>query len=380
MQRYGEWLMINVLFIHSSSELYGSDRSLLNIVKNINKNKFKVFVLLPCDGPLAVEMKKLKYVQVENYEVAVLRRKNLSFHGGIQYLKEFHESVKFITHFIEMHNIDIVDTNTAVVFPGAVAAKKEKIKSVWHIREIIENNIENKVISFMMNRYADLIVANSKSTGKALNVSQNKVRVVYNAVDESYNNGLIKHDGFVVGMAGRINRWKGQKLFVDAAEIVHKTKPEVKFLIAGDVYKGEDFLKEDLIHYIDKKMLNGVVSLLGQVNDMPSFYKGLDIFVLPSIQPEPFGLVVIEAMEYGIPVVATNHGGPVEIIDDGFNGYLVDYKNAEEMAERILFLARNEGVRKKVGNNGKREKRDKFSVESMTHEVENAFSEVMGIE
>ena len=79
--------MVNVLFIHSSSELYGSDRSLLNIVKYINKDKYKVHVILPCEGPLVEEMKKVKDVKVEIFEVAVLRRKNLSLKGGIAYLK-----------------------------------------------------------------------------------------------------------------------------------------------------------------------------------------------------------------------------------------------------------------------------------------------------
>ena len=67
------------------------------------------------------------------------------------------------------------------------------------------------------------------------------------------------------------------------------------------------------------KNLNNKVILLGQVDDMMSFYKGLDIFILPSIQPEPFGLVVIEAMNNKLPVVATNHGGPVEIIENKVN-------------------------------------------------------------
>ena len=62
--------------------MYGSDRSLLNIVKYIDKSEFKVHVILPCDGPLVDEMKKISGVTVEIFEVAVLRRKNLSVKGG----------------------------------------------------------------------------------------------------------------------------------------------------------------------------------------------------------------------------------------------------------------------------------------------------------
>lgn len=103
--------MKNVLFVHSSSELYGSDRSLLNIVKNLDKNEFNIFVLLPCQGPLVEEMRKLENITVEIYEVAVLRRKNLSIRGGVEYLKKLIQSTAFIKKYIKRNNIDIVDIN-----------------------------------------------------------------------------------------------------------------------------------------------------------------------------------------------------------------------------------------------------------------------------
>ena len=368
--------MKNILFIHSSSEMYGSDRSLLNIVKYIDKSEFKVHVILPCDGPLVDEMKKISEVTVEIFEVAVLRRKNLSVKGGLEYLKQYTASLSYLKKYIRKNNIDIVDTNTAVVFPGAVAAKKCGIKSVWHIREIIRSKLENRVISFVMNRYADIIVANSKSTGAALMVNQDKVRVIYNAVEETAGDSNKECTTMNVGMAGRINRWKGQKLFVDAAEIVHTQMPDIKFKIAGDVYKGEEYIKENLICYIREKHLEDVVSLLGQVNDMSLFYNDIDLFVLPSIQPEPFGLVVIEAMEYGIPVIATNHGGPVEIIDNGIDGYLVDYGSAEEMASRIIELMSDYNKLKAMGCSGRIKKRSTFAVENMVKNVEKVFHEV----
>ena len=368
--------MTNVLFIHSSSELYGSDRSLLNIVKYINKNKYKVHVVLPCEGPLVDEMKKVKGVKVVIYEVAVLRRKNLSVKGGFVYLRDYSRSCKFLKQYIKEHKIDIVDTNTAVVFPGAVAARKCRIKSSWHIREIIKSNLENKVISHIMKRNADVIIANSKASGKALNVPESKIRVVYNAVEDRDKVNVAPH-GITVGMAGRINRWKGQKLLVDAAAIVNKKYPDVIYNIAGEAYTGEEFIKEDLISYIEEKGLSQSVKLLGQVNNMSEFYSGLDIFVLPSTQPEPFGLVVIEAMNFGLPVIATNHGGPVEIIEEGVDGYLVDWEDATQMAERIIELIENPELRKTMGVNGQRKKSEQFSVTAMVNNVEKVFEEIL---
>lgn len=366
----------NVLFVHSSSELYGSDRSLLNIVKNINKDEFKVFVILPCQGPLVEEIRKIENVTVDIFEVAVLRRKNLSIKGGAKYLKELIQSTSFIKSYIKNNYIDIVDTNTAVVFPGAIAAKQCGIKSVWHIREIINSNFENNVISLIMNRYADIIVANSKSTGEALNVDKKKIRVVYNAVEDPLVSKK-NHEGLVVGMAGRINRWKGQKIFVDMAEIVHRQFPNAIFEIAGEAYIGEEYLKEDLQKYIQDKNLDNCVRLLGQINNMKRFYEGLDVFVLPSTQPEPFGLVVIEAMAYEIPVVATNHGGPVEIITEGKDGYLVDFISANQMAERVEKLLSDKNLRREMGKFGARKRAEMFSVSAMVAGIEKVFKEAI---
>lgn len=371
--------MKNILFLHSSSEMYGSDRSLLNIVQTIDKTQYKVFVLLPCPGPLVEEMKKIPDVTTEIFEVAVLRRKNLSIKGGFAYLREFIRSYRYVKRYIKEHNIHIVDTNTAVVFPGAIAAKHAGVKSVWHIREIIKSNLENKVISFMMQHYSDLIIANSRATGAALKVDQRKVRVVYNAVTQKEDTALTPHARPTVGMAGRINRWKGQKLFADAAQIVKKSIPDALFLIAGEAYTGEEHLRKDLEEYIAQKDLQDTVVLLGQVNNMDSFYKGLDVFALPSTQPEPFGLVVIEAMEYALPVVATNHGGPTEIITDGRDGYLVSHENAEEMAARLLELLSDDRKRTKMGNVSQEKKRRLFAVSNMVNAIEKIFEEVLTI-
>lgn len=365
--------MKNILFIHSSAELYGSDRSLLYLASNMNKEKFGVHVLLPTYGPLVDEMKKLQGVTVDIFEVAVLRRKNLSVKGMYQYARDFSASCRYIKNYIKEHNIDVVYTNTAVVFPGGVAAKRMHVKSVWHIREIIKSNFENKVVSFMVDRYSDVIIANSGATGRAICKKDDKVKIVYNAVvDKTDRMVPVKAQGkdWMVGMAGRINRWKGQKLFADAAELVLKQVPNVCFKIAGAAYQGEEFLEEDLRAYIAEKGLTENILLLGQVNDMDGFYSNLDVFVLPSTQPEPFGLVVLEAMEWAVPVVATNHGGPVEILNDGQDGYLVSYESAEEMADRIVKLLTDDTCRMEIGSNGKKRKREAFSLQNTVTGIE----------
>ena len=105
-------IMNNIVFLHSSSELYGSDRSLLNLVKNLDKDKFNITVILPEDGPLVDKINRFDNVEVIINELAVLRRKNLSLSGMSQYFIMLIKSIKFINNLIKEKNIDIVYTNT----------------------------------------------------------------------------------------------------------------------------------------------------------------------------------------------------------------------------------------------------------------------------
>ena len=95
--------MKNILFLHGSSELYGSDRSLLNIVKYIDKEKMNIHVILPGTGVLFDEIKKVPKVKVEVFDIAVLRRKNISIRGGLQYVKAFFRSYAYIKQYIRKY-------------------------------------------------------------------------------------------------------------------------------------------------------------------------------------------------------------------------------------------------------------------------------------
>lgn len=369
--------MKNILFIHSSSELYGSDRSLLNTIKNLKKEKYNIYVLLPTEGPLYDELLKLGYVHVMIDELAVLRRKNLTIQGIGKYFIDLIKSIFKICQLIKKYNIDIVDTNTSVVFSGAISAKIMHKISIWHIREIISSSFENFIFSLMLYMFSNKIIANSNATKKNLkSFAQSKVEVVHNAIEvlPTISRNYQKDNVIYVGMAGRINRWKGQKLFVDCAKLVVQNNPNVKFLIAGDVFKGEEFLKEELISYIYENNLENNVQLIGELKDMKEFYRNIDIFILPSIKPEPFGLVVLEAMSQGLPVIATNHGGPTEIISDGVSGYLVNYKDAREMAQKIEYLIDDYTVRETIGENAKEVVLKDFSLATMVSKLESIYN------
>jgi glycosyltransferase involved in cell wall biosynthesis len=115
----------------------------------------------------------------------------------------------------------------------------------------------------------------------------------------------------LVGSVGRIDTWKGLDVLLDAVPAMQAAQPALQVAIAGPTVSG----KEDHAERLEKRAAGMPgVHWLGQRSDVAELLADLDVFVLPSTQPEPFGLVVVEALASGVPVVATAAGGPQEIL------------------------------------------------------------------
>lgn len=196
----------------------------------------------------------------------------------------------------------------------------------------------------------DCFIAISQATRNRLinraGVRDGNISVLYNFVDPRFQNGDSSSDKdwkmqdnvsgnaacFRVGFAGRLVDRKGWRIFLDAADYVVRKLPGFKFMIAGN---GPD--KQLVLDTIKKKNLNDHVTYFGQVEDMKSFYSGLDCLVVPSLW-EPQGLVEIEAQASGVPVIASNTEALNEIIQNAQNGLLFETGDAHDLAGKILLL------------------------------------------
>ncbi|MGF3112269.1 glycosyltransferase family 4 protein [Facklamia sp. P9177] len=136
---------------------------------------------------------------------------------------------------------------------------------------------------------------------------------------------------------------KGLELLFDIIKKVVKEIPNVCFNIVGD---GPD--KNRLLKDINTNKLSDVIVFHGSSNDVSKFYLTNDIFVLPSLI-EGFGLVVTEAMSFGLPVISFKTHGPSEIITEGYSGYLIDKYDTDEFSKKIINLIRNPELRKNIG-------------------------------
>ena len=140
-----------------------------------------------------------------------------------------------------------------------------------------------------------------------------------------------------IGYLGRLSNEKGLEYLIKASNKLLKNKIDHKLIIAGDI-EDKRFNK-----YIKKLLINSKhnieIKFIGKINEIEkgNFYKSLDIFVLPSINSfEAFGIVQLEAMSYGIPVVASNIFGVRSIINKSKNGFLFESKNTNDLYRKLL--------------------------------------------
>jgi glycosyltransferase involved in cell wall biosynthesis len=155
-----------------------------------------------------------------------------------------------------------------------------------------------------------------------------------------------------VGMVGRLNHWKGQVVFVHAAKIVLDRFPGANFLVVGSVFGGDPHYLDVLHSELERAGISKSFRICDFRRDVPEIMSSLDVYVHPSLLPEPFGLVVIEAMAACRPVVATAHGGPLEIIEDGISGYLVPPGDAVALAGKIAACLEDPALSRTMGKRG----------------------------
>lgn len=380
--------MKRILYLHAGAEMYGADKVLLDLINGLDKNKFEPHVILPNDGVLVDELKKIG-VRVEVIDYPILRRKFFNVKGIIQYIRSYRKHSKLIVDYVKKNKIDLIHNNTTAVLQGIYVKKKCHIPLVWHVHEIIVRpKSVSLFIQFLLNRFSDKIVAVSDSVAQHITmsklVSRNKVITIYNGVDntvffdmndyklirEKFN---ISSNDIVVGMIGRINSWKGQNDFLTAMlPILNKNKNVVAFM-AGSAFEGEEWRVKELDERINSSQYANRILRIDYYKNTNELYNLFDVFVLPSTNPDPLPTVVLEAMACGKPVVGYKHGGVCEMVVDNVNGLLSKPNDINKLSENISFLIND---REKINEFGKMSiarQKELFSLESYIHNFEGLY-------
>ena len=179
------------------------------------------------------------------------------------------------------------------------------------------------------------------------------------------------------GIFGRVVSWKGIVEFVNAAAKVIVQRPDTCAFIVGDCSDGEKSYHDKVVSLINNYGLTDKIVLTGYRSDAPVLMGHMSIIVHASIRPEPFGMVIIEGMAMGKPIVATRAGGPMDIVVDGETGILVEPSDADAMASAILCLLNDPEKASIMGRQGRKRVMSIFSKERYAAQVEGVYAELL---
>jgi glycosyltransferase involved in cell wall biosynthesis len=313
------------------------------MIRRLPPERFSCHVAMPARSPMSAEFEAAG----AHLHVVPMRRISTS-HSRVDWLMyavAWPLSVVRLWRLAKRVGADVVDSNSLHSWYGWAVARLGRVPHVWHAREIVrQSSAALKLERALARRFAVRVVAASEAVAKQL--EGGNVRVVYDGVDfDEFNPSRagafraaagIADEVPLVGFVGRIDTWKGLDILLDGLPVVRRQLSHVELIVAGDTVAGKEDYADELRRRADEL---GGVHWLGPRHDVPELMADLDALAAPSTLPEPFGLVLVEALASGVPVVATNVGGAPEIVSRGRGfGLLVPPGDVDRLADAIVEL------------------------------------------
>lgn len=252
---------------------------------------------------------------------------------------------------------DVVHTNSlkSAVY-GSLAGWMANVPVVCHLRDRLATDYMSsggaRMMRLVMRMLPSAVIANSMETMSTLAPATTALRVfgavAYDPVPIHTIAGDERNDNLVIGMVGRLSQWKGQHVFIEAFS---KAFPDggATGVIVGSAMFGEGAYEEELKQQIVDLGLQERVTLAGFTTDVAGYLNQFDILVHASVIPEPFGQVVAEGMAAGLPVIASDAGGPSEVIESGVTGILLPPGDVDALAAAMVELGNSRQKRLALG-------------------------------
>ncbi len=352
--------------IHQGYELYGSDKMFIHSIEALrskNPNN-EIDAWIPKKGPL------YDYLVKEGINVSVrslsILRKNIfipfNLFSWVNFIYKFlNNTISLIKKF---KKYDVIYINTITILDAIIAARFIKQKTFIHVHEM-PNGVMLKVFSRLLSFSRARLIFISKAVSDTFSLVHNKSTLLLNGVPK-INEYLMnsKKPNLRILLIGRINSWKGHKLLVKAISgLSKKIIKEVEVQIVGDVFEDQIYFKEELVDMVKELKIEDKVSFYSFSSSPADFYNWANIIIVPSTNPEPFGLVAIEAMSLGKTVIAANHGGLKEIVTNEIDGLTFTPNNVSDLASKIEYLYANKVRILELGVNAKKTFEKRFSIE-----------------
>lgn len=348
------------LVLHPSDENYGADTVLREIVRFL-RQEHEIEVWLPNDVvyPKRLLSKELEAqgIQVRRTEVPVLRRANLGLRGLMTTVKR----MAGLYRAIRSCNCSIVYLNTSAVLVGGLCARAAGRRAVLHQHEIWSRT--DRIMLGWMMAFVHTVVAPSEAVVKSLpRWCRDRARVVPNSTDE--RNASRAEPGAQIRflMASRWHPGKGYAEFLKAWEAADLPDAEL-IILGGPPPSGTGFPVREVVANLRNA---GSVRTVGEVDSITEHVESCDVMVIPSVRPESFGLLAVEAMAAGKAVLATDAGGLSEIVAPEW-GWLLPPDDPAAWPDILRHINRTEAARR--GAVGHRRFQERYTHQHFTQEL-----------
>lgn len=332
-----------VMFVNHTSEIAGAELVLLDLVRRWREASAFLFE----DGPLngAIQRQGLQVITSRWGHGLTKVRRDGSLWNAAPLGGRLGAIALEIAGAARRHDLVYANSQKAFVL-SAIATAIARRPLVWHLHDIINGahfgTAQRRLQVALANRRAARVVVPSEAAAAAFVAGGGRVdliEIVPNGVDVTRDDRprselrteLGLPEGPLAGVFSRLAPWKGQHVLLQALAKL----PEVRCILAGDAQFGEQAYASSLRHLVAELGLGDRVHFLGQRDDVPRLMQAVDVMIHPSVDPEPFGRTLVEAMLAGVPVIATNTGAASDILAAGAAGTLVPPNDPDALAAAV---------------------------------------------
>ena len=360
-------MKIKVLHVLNSLQVGGLENGVVNLVNNLDAQRFKHSICcIDSIGPMAERIKQ---------PVSIF-----SMEKGNK--RDYLISLK-IARLINRVKPDIVHTRNWSAIDGVIGARLAGKRAVIHGEHGREStdpegkNVKRKKIRKALNPWISRFVAVSNELKHWLihdvGISPEKMTQIINGVDtdtikppenraQSKSEMGFSPDTFVVGIVGRLDPVKDHETLLRAFKIAHERHNSSKLAL---IIIGAGPLDEELKAIAGKLDISDIVKFTGERDDVMQLYNCMDVYVLPSVA-EGISNTILEAMASGLPVIASNVGGNLELVDQKRTGFFFSPGKCEELARLFGRYLDNDSLVREHGLNSRKRVVSEFSIHNMT--------------
>lgn len=381
---------MKILFYNHTGQVSGAERLLLMILSQIDRDSFEPLVVCPEQGPLQ-EMATDLGVPVESVAGLEARFTWRADHL-VRYCKSFLGVISQLRHRVINANPDWLHANSIRAGLVATAATLGLgTKVVWHLHDLLPRHPLStliRVFAALSSRTRMIAVSEAVARnfrGRTPRFLHARVSVILNAIDlgKFHPDHLAKRrirkelryreNDLVLGIVGQLTPRKGQLELLRAFRAALTEVPDMVLLVVGaPLFNRDEEYREQLKNTAAELGIEQRVRMLGARNDIGAIMQALDVLIVNS-SAEPFGLVVLEAMASGTPVLAAAVDGIPEIIEPDKNGCLFPPRDEVALAEAIVNLNRRPAFRERLAEQGRQDVVEHFSLDRYLADLQSFY-------